>query len=147
MFRSMGQGLSGSKACIHDKYPGLTTNPSLYTTIQDPLKVDDVVNSTLNKPKFGFSFYKSPSNDMLMKKVWNGKANQAPNPDYQEQVKKKKGWVPGADRYDVSTDWTKSLPKNNGKFKKRPKFTMTDEIIKDQIKYNKPSCASYEDPW
>ena len=24
---------------------------------------------------------------------------------------------------------------------------MTEEIIKDQIKYNKPSCQSYEDPW
>jgi len=79
--------------------------------------MDDMLRSHLNKPKFGFSFYKSPSNTMLMKKVKNGPTNKSPNPDFHEQVKKKKGWVPGADRYDVTTDWTKALPKNRGKFK------------------------------
>ena len=80
--------------------------------------MDDMIKSTLNKPKFGFSFYKSPSNDMLMKKVKNGRTDRSKNPDYHEQVRKKNGWVPGADRYDLTTDWTKSLPKNRGKFKK-----------------------------
>lgn len=37
--------------------------------------MDDMINSTLNRPKFGYSFYKSPSNDMLMKKVKNGRTN------------------------------------------------------------------------
>ena len=71
----MGVGLNGSKAQIHEKYPGLSTNPSLHNTIQSPLGVDDMVRSTLNRPKFGHSFYKSPSNDMLMKKVRNGRGN------------------------------------------------------------------------
>lgn len=80
--------------------------------------MDDMIRSTLNRPKFGYSFYKSPSNDMLMKKVRNGRGDQAKNPDYHEQVKKQKGWVPGADRYDITTDWTKALPKTRGMFKK-----------------------------
>ena len=57
-------------------------------TIQSPLGMDDMIQSTLNRPKFGFSFYKSPSNDMLMKKVKNGRTNLSKNPDYHEHVKK-----------------------------------------------------------
>ena len=46
--------------------------------------MDDMLRSHLNKPKFGFSFYKSPSNTMLMKKVKNGPTNKSPNPDFHE---------------------------------------------------------------
>ena len=40
------------------------------------LSVDDMINGILNKPQFGHSFYKSPSNEMLMKKIKFGNSNR-----------------------------------------------------------------------
>ena len=39
----------------------------------DNLTITDIVNSTIKPAHFGHTFYASPSNEMLMKKIPNGK--------------------------------------------------------------------------
>ena len=37
-------------------------------------------------------------------------------------------WIPGAGTYKRTYDWTTQLPKNNGKFKKSPRYVIAEEI-------------------
>ena len=41
-----------------------------------------VASQTYDKPAFGMGFYKSPSNEMLLKRVPNGKSDRSKNPDF-----------------------------------------------------------------
>ncbi len=52
------------------------------------------MNSGLKKTTFGFNFYNTPSNEMLLKKVPLGKANKEKNLSFAEKIQKKKMWVP-----------------------------------------------------
>jgi hypothetical protein len=44
--------------------------------------MQDMIDYSLNKPQFGMGFYKSPSNEMLMKRIPNGRADRSKNPDF-----------------------------------------------------------------
>jgi len=59
------------------------------------LSVNEVVEQTLNKPAFGMSFYKTPSNEMLLKKIPFGKTAKGKNFGFAEIAQRKKSWIPG----------------------------------------------------
>lgn len=101
--------------------------------------MQDMIDSALNKPAFGMGFYKSPSNEMLLKRVPNGKSDKQKIPDFQERANKKVGWIPSPSKYNLTIDWTKELSKNNGKFFKGERITMSDEMIRLTKKANGPS--------
>ena len=98
-----------------------------------------MIDYSLNKPQFGMGFYKSPSNEMLMKRIPNGRADRSKNPDFQERTQKKVGWIPSPSKYNLTIDWTKELSKNNGKFFKGERVTFTEGEIRVTKKFNGPS--------
>lgn len=51
-------------------------------SFQNNIPMQDMIDSALNKPAFGMGFYKSPSNEMLMKRIPNGKADKQKIPDF-----------------------------------------------------------------
>lgn len=81
------------------------------------LSVNDVVNGIINKPEFGHSFYKTPSNEMLMKKIPFGHSQKYKHFTFGAQVMKDKAWVPSPSLYKLDYNWNNMLPKDNGKFK------------------------------
>ena len=84
---------------------------------------------------------------MLFKKARYGKSNKSKKTNFEEKILKEKGWVPGANKYDLTIDWSKRFHANTGKFMQSPRHTMSDDIINNELKFNKPSPASYEDKW
>jgi hypothetical protein len=44
--------------------------------------MQEMIDSQCDKPPFGMNFYKSPSNEMLLKRVPNGRADRTKNPDF-----------------------------------------------------------------
>jgi hypothetical protein len=67
--------------------------------------VTDVVDSSLRKSPFGHNFYRSPSNEMLLKKAPFGLSNKKKYDDFQSEIQKKKGWVPSPDKYKLDINW------------------------------------------
>ena len=57
---------------LSPRKPLLIANNSL-----NEISVKEIVDNTLNIPPFGFDFYKSPSNEMLLKKVPFGISNKS----------------------------------------------------------------------
>lgn len=74
------------------------------------------------------SFYKGPSNEMLLKKIQFGTSSKEANKSFIEQVIKKKAWVPGP-IYKRDIDWNTNLPKFDGKFKQTKRYLISDDII------------------
>ena len=95
------------------------------------LSVDDMINGILNKPQFGHSFYKSPSNEMLMKKIKFGNSNREKLLSFGANAQKIKDWVPSPSQYNLEIDWSNTLPKDSGKFKRKPKETFITTIFKN----------------
>jgi len=67
--------------------------------------IQEVVDQALNKPAFGMSFYQSPSNEMLLKKIPFGRGAKGKNYSFAEMAQRKKSWIPGP-HYNVLYDWT-----------------------------------------
>lgn len=67
------------------------------------LTVDDVVSGS-TKPPFGMGFYKTPSNESLMKKIHFGTVEKAKLTTFVEQIQKRKAWIPGP-QYIKLYDW------------------------------------------
>ena len=69
------------------------------------------------------SFYKSPSNEMLLKKIKLGVSDKEKLQSFLAIHQKKKQWVPSPDKYKLDSDWNNLLPKNAGKFLKKKRYT------------------------
>lgn len=50
------------------------------------VSIEDIVNSGLRKRQFGFDFYNTPSNEMLLKKVPLGKNDREKNLSFAEKI-------------------------------------------------------------
>ena len=94
----------------------------------DHLTVKDIVSATLGEKEWGMTAYKSPSNEMLLKKIPLCVSDKSKQKSFIDIVQKKGGWVPGP-VYNRDIDWNNVLPKNAGKFKKSPRYVIADEII------------------
>ena len=91
------------------------------------MSVQDYVKTVSGKSQFGHTFYDPPSNEMLQKKIPLGISSKEKNMSFAEQVMKKKAWVPGP-IYNREIDWNKTIPKNTGKFLRKARDTVTDDI-------------------
>lgn len=69
------------------------------------------------------SFYKSPSNEMLLKKIKLGVSDKEKFLSFLAIHQKKKLWVPSPDKYKLETDWNNTLPKTTGRFLKKKRYT------------------------
>lgn len=97
-------------------------------TKQASLTVKDVVEGITRPNPFSIAAYEAPSNEMLMKKVPFGHSDKTTNQSFIDQVKKSKNWVPGP-VYNRAIDWEKEIPVNTGKFKRKPRDTVTDDVF------------------
>lgn len=92
------------------------------------MTIQEYVKTTTNANEYGHSFYKTPSNEMLMKKIPMGLSSKEKNFTFAEQIQKKKAWVPGP-IYNREIDWKTNIPKNKGQFMKSARNTFTDDIF------------------
>jgi len=72
-------GVIGGRAEIHERKKNLT---SLNSFNNHNLSMQEMIDSQCDNPPFGMNFYKSPSNEMLMKRVPNGRSDRTKNPDF-----------------------------------------------------------------
>ena len=82
---------------------------------------------------------------MLIKKVPFGKVDREKCNSFVDQVAKATKWVPGA-KYEYNREILKNVPIRNGKFLKRARHTITDELFIKGKKKEKtsPSPSAYK---
>ena len=137
----------GSPPRQQKKKPRYQTKTNLDKRKTPMLSVNDVVNGILNKPEFGHSFYKTPSNEMLMKKVPFGHSAKYKHLTFGAQVMKDKQWVPSPSLYKLDYNWQNMLPKDNGKFKIDKRQTYIDQIfyLSKKKERSSPGVGNYKE--
>ena len=92
------------------------------------MSVSDVVSGYGSRKAFGHGFYKTPSNEMLLKKTPFGCANKEAAKGFIDQASKHGKWVPPA-KYFYNRDMLINVPHKKGMFLQRARYTMTDEVF------------------
>ena len=107
------------------------------------LSVKHIVDNSLNVSEFGMPFYKSPSNEMLLKRIQYGPSDKEKKLSFAEQVQNKKSWVPGPN-YTLTQDWP-ILPAKSGHFNKLARVTSTEMIFKkaERLETSSPGPGKY----
>jgi hypothetical protein len=77
--------------------------------------------------------YKTPSNEMLMKKIYNGKASQKKLITFAEEIQTKKRYIPGPGQYGKILEWNGSVkgPAGGNKFGLTKKMSPPAKIMYD----------------
>lgn len=63
------------------------------------------VRMKYEKQPFGHSFYKSPSNEMLLKKIQYGKSDRDKQKSFLDKQQNSTKYIPGAGTYKREWDW------------------------------------------
>lgn len=123
------------------RIPGITSRRGLEAKCT--LTVQDFVNISLGTSPFGDTAYKTPSNEMLIKKTPGGRADKLKKISFVEHASKKKSWIPGP-IYNREIKWNGVLPANAGKFKKKARYLISEDIGNAQRKFKHPGPSSYQ---
>lgn len=111
------------------------------------VSVNDVVKSNLRQSPFGIEYYNPPKIERAyLLKPYLGRMDRQKVKNFAELEAKNKAYVPGP-QYNTTTDWTKTMPNQTGRFLKSQRITIAGEILKYKDKTT-PSPGQYEaTPW
>ena len=126
--------------------PNSTARNGLHVR-DNSLTVQDIVDSVLKKPAFGFTGYdpKPVVKDLLP--VHTHVRAKAKRRMFCEEASRAKDKVPAADKYQSAIDWNKNPESRNHKFGLSKRDTIADDIIKKSKNPAKtsPGPAGYND--
>ena len=105
------------------------------------LSIEDVIGTGLGQG----AAYKTPSNEMLLKRPQRGPGFQKKPISFAEEIQNRKKLIPGSPQYGKIQDWNTIVgPNLKQKFNKEDRVTYADEIARRAKKKGAgPSPASY----
>lgn len=120
-----------------------TLRPAMKKKLPD-LSIEEVIGTSI--PHAAHASYKTPSNEMLLKKPLLGMASKKKLITFAEEIQNRKKLIPGSPHYAKIQDWNTIVgPNLKQKFNKEDRVTYADEIARRAKKKGAgPSPASYK---